>query len=305
MKYFYSSLNFLLLCLCLVALPAHAEAQLGDLIILLPVIVLTGIYEWLVKFYWWLFSATCAAWAWRLVTGSNPLSWLFGDETRDGILGTIYRRRASWIPLHFTLTIFLFIATLWIAIGFLFSAPKKLTTPVDSPAAVAKETAKNNAIALAEKAQSGSDSLPSPVVIEDALEPPINPAGGEWPTVPGYVLPLLPSQQMGGATIYIGTSSSRVPLYLKLCGFKSGRCEPVRHAYTTSSDGFIFKDLPDGAYELSYIETRGPPYHLGRSQIIVIRNGVANKTHWNLTHPKHRRNKESGDDFYAISVGAF
>ncbi len=290
---------------------ARAEAALFDLVFMLPAVMARSFYEWLLEYYWWFFGFTALVWVWRVFIGNDPLAWLFGTDTRDGLLDFLYpnsRGERIQSP-HVWLLVLLILATLYLFVGSAFigfgnererkaAAEKYLNTPRPYPPEAAAKPIGSAKPILPIQQQL---SVPTFAV---HLDRPENPANSPWPKQSGYLLPPQAAQLIGSANITLHADGGS-PIYVKLCATANADCQVVRHIFAMPRTKFTLDNVPDGTYSLRSIEIIGPEYAIARTKNFEILNGTSKQMTFHVLPAKYLRDADGGDDFYRYITRKF
>ena len=189
----------------------------------LPTIVLAGIYTAATNSIAWLILATTPVWAWF---------WTFADDSEN-------IRLTAWV-----LAILTTLSGISILLG------NQLIDPEVRQRIWAEQESQTQNSASQPATRSETPQAPKPPPTQYK-----NPMGGVWPSQSGLIAGRFSAKPCGGA-LEIDNRAGQSAIYLKLCASSSAPCPGLRHVYVAQSDQFIAAGLPSGFYHVRYVETQ-------------------------------------------------
>lgn len=213
----------------------RAEAALADLIIMMPGIILKGVYSelarpWLLAGLW---GAAALFWLVRAITGRDAIGQLldvFAQPSRPWLKTTSY----GGMALLASATL------LYVLVGYaVWGAPQRYEAP-HSPRHATRSSAK-------------------PIVKHTLPYPYGGSPGnrrGEWPNGNGR-LENQPYLAANGDTLLTVQNHSDEGLWVRLCAADSDPCVALRQVYLAPRGGYTLDRLEEGHYRLIYIQTSG------------------------------------------------
>lgn len=230
--------------------PAHAEAALGELVFMLPKLLLMGVYYEVAQpatlaIIW---SATALAWMLYLLTGRDLVDeWLSRLPTED--------ETRHWMSIHAFCTLVAIGSLVITLLGYaLWGPPPKPSARMPTHAATPTKTERRQV----------QHTLPYPYG-----KSPSNPQG-RWPTSTGS-LPDQPWAAMGGAGLMLLRNPTPEGLWVRLCTAGAQPCDLLRQIYLAPQSGDTLERVAPGAYTVEYTETSGAQ-RSGRSQPFKVGN---------------------------------
>lgn len=214
---------------------ARAEAALADLLLMMPAILLKGLYDELARP--WLLAAF---WAGAL------LCWLVYAKTGRDVVGdwldrlSSVRRPLIHTTSYGTLGFFAVASLLYVIVGYaLWGPPQRNDRPAYQHTAT-RQPAK----------PAVGHTLPYPYG-----KSPGNPKG-TWPTTSGN-LDNQPYLAHGGGGLFTLRNPGDEGLWVRLCAADAQPCTPLRQVYLLPRSGFTVDRISAGAYRLEYTRTSG------------------------------------------------
>lgn len=229
----------------------RAEAALTDLILLIPKIILMGLYQelarpWVLGTIWGI-AALC--WVAYFVTGRDAVGDLMDRFSRPG--------KSLFNPTTYGAMGFVAVASLvYVLIGYAVwgSPPERRESPAYQHNAT-RQPAKPRV----------KHTLPYPYG-----KSPRN-ARGEWPSS-SDTLPDQPYLAYGGSAILLLRNPGDEGLWARLCAADADPCVPLRQIYLEPRHGYSTERLDAGRYRVIYTQTSGKnlsgssaAFHLGKN----------------------------------------
>ena len=237
-----------------IATPVAADAQLGDLITLFPLIFLAGLYVAAVESFIWLWLAAAVFWAWF---------WAFDSDIENMALIAFLSEREGGPSLKWATTLLASLAVIVVIVGSVLIDPEVKQRIWSSESKPASSVSQSNRAGL---------ETPEPA------KPPANhyrnPMGGAWPTQSGLIGGRFAAAPSSG-TLEIDNRAGQSGIYLKLCDSSTARCPGIRHFFVAHGDRFSAAGLASGYFHVRYVETKSPDtVRWAKSASFEIRSGA-------------------------------
>jgi hypothetical protein len=208
---------------------AFADPQLGDLLFLMPKILLLGLYMWALEYFWWVVAATVGAWTFAIFF-KRDIFWFLPDKHPES------RFKPST---HGLLTVLLIAMVFTIFFGMILHAP--IVSEAKFPSF---------------STQPSSSNLPTDVVVTppQALERKyFNPMGGNWPTQSIELFTVPSIGEDSTFEVELDNREGQSDVYIKLCSVQ-GRC--LRQAFLRKGSTLTLRKIVRRSHklELRYIE---------------------------------------------------
>lgn len=234
-----------LLCTALIFSPqAHAEAALGELVFMLPKLLLMGVYYEVAQprtlaIIW---SVTALAWMLYLLTGRDVVDeWLSRLPTED--------ETRHWMSIHAFCTIVAIGSLAITMVGYaLWGPPPKPAARIPAHVVTPTKTERRQV----------HHTLPYPYG-----KSPSNPKG-QWPKSSGS-LPDQPWGASSGAGLVLPRNPTPEGLWARLCTVGAEPCDLLRQVYLAPQSGETLERVTPGTYTVEYTETSGAQ-RSGRSE---------------------------------------
>lgn len=251
----------LAIALLLQSTVAHAEAALAELILMMPAILIKGLYvelarPWVIAGLW---TAAFVCWLLARSAGRDVVGgWLERSSDRDG-------GRFSMTS-YGLLAFFASAALLLLLLGMVLWGP---------PQDVKKKPGQQFRVAPTpgKAAPRLKHTLPYPYG-----KSPHNSAG-TWPTSSGS-LPGQPYLAYGGPNHFMLRNPGDEALWVRVCAADANPCVPLRQVFLRPRDSYRVERLNGGDYRLEYTQTTG-------RNLSGTREGVAvadQASHWTNTY---------------------
>lgn len=214
----------------------RAEAALADLILLMPKIILVGIYQelaqpWVLGTLWGI-AALC--WVAYFVTGRDA-----AGDVMDHI------DPPSKALFNFTsygaMTFLAIAASLYVVLGYALSGPPPPKHGLPGQPRTGTHGPARPAPAM---------PLPYPHGKSAA-----NPQG-QWPTTTGP-LPGTPIRAYGGGGYVMLRNTGDEALWARMCAAEDERCTPLRQVYLAPRTAYLMERITEGRYRVAYTQITG------------------------------------------------
>lgn len=223
---------------------AHAEAALGELVFMLPKLLLMGVYYEVAQprtlaIIW---SVTALAWMLYLLTGRDVVDeWLSRLPTED--------ETRHWMSIHAFCTLVAIGSLAITMVGYvLWGPPPKSSVRTPAHAVIPTKTERPQA----------HNTLPYPYG-----KSPSNPKG-QWPTSTES-LPGQPWGASGGVGMVLLRNPTPEGLWARVCTAGAEPCDLLRQIYLAPQSGLTLERVTPGTYTVEYTETSGAQ-RSGRSE---------------------------------------
>lgn len=214
---------------------ARAESTLADLILVMPKLILMGIYNelarpWLLAGLW---GAAVLFWLLRAITGKDVIGKL---------LDLYPYQRNPWIKTtsYGAMALLATVTLVYVLLGYaIWGAPQRYKEP--------------------NYQHSAATSVKVPVVKHTLPYPhgrsPDN-RQGEWPKSSGRLLDQ-PYLAAGGFSLISLSNPSDEGLWVRLCAADANPCAPLRQAYLAPRKGYTLDRVEEGIYRVMFTQTSG------------------------------------------------